>query len=56
MVIAVAAMRVMQVPVDQVIDMGAMRHAHVSASRAMVMSVLVPAAIVIRSALRPIGR
>jgi hypothetical protein len=56
MMITVATVRVMQVPVDQVIDMGAMRHAHVPASRAMAMGVLVSVAIVIRRTLRPIGR
>ena len=49
MILTVAALGMMQVPVDQVIDMIAMRHGLVAATGAMFMALFVATAIVVGS-------
>ena len=56
MVVAMVAMRMMQVSIDQIIDVIAMRHGFVSAARPMHVSGVMPRAAVLRRAGIGIGR
>lgn len=55
MVVAVAAMRMMQVSFDQIIDMVAMRDGFMTAAGAVDMSAIVGAAVVLGGAGRRVG-
>lgn len=56
MVIAMTVMRVMEVAIDQIIDMLAMRHGFMTAVRSMYMSLRMACALMFRRAAFRIGR
>jgi hypothetical protein len=55
-VVAVVAVGVVQMPLDQVIDVVAVRHRLVAAARPVLVLLVVPAAVVARRAGRRVGR
>lgn len=55
MMVAVAAVRVVQVPIHQIVDVGAVWHGRVTAGGPVAMTLVMTMALVVRSAIRTVG-